>query len=106
MNMEEEEEKLLSTIAASDPNAEPAPMTTDSDSDSSAAADQPPSAVEYQISDEHKQLRERHQRAKQQLLLKRRASALAVPTNDTAVRSLGRGSGSVEEGGSGFEVGD
>ncbi|KAL6175085.1 hypothetical protein ACLB2K_051728 [Fragaria x ananassa] len=43
--------------------------------------------VEYQISEEQKQLQERHERAKQELLRKRRASALAVPTNDNAVRA-------------------
>ncbi|KAL6123476.1 hypothetical protein ACLB2K_075998 [Fragaria x ananassa] len=91
MEEEEEEEKLLSTIASFEPNGDAAPMTTDSYSDSdSDATDQGAVAsagVEYQISEEQKQLQERHERAKQELLRKRRASALAVPTNDNAVRA-------------------
>ncbi|KAL6222785.1 hypothetical protein ACLB2K_006175 [Fragaria x ananassa] len=91
MEEEEEEEKLLSTIAAFEPNGDAAPMTTDSYSDSdSDAADQGAVAsagVEYQIFEEQKQLQELHERAKKELLRKRRASALAVPTNDNAVRA-------------------
>lgn len=43
-------------------------------------------AAEYEISEESRQARERQEKAKQDFLLKRRAMALAVPTNDNAVR--------------------
>ncbi|KAL8489454.1 hypothetical protein ACS0TY_025376 [Phlomoides rotata] len=42
---------------------------------------------EYEISEESKLIRERHEKAVQELLMKRRAAALAVPTNDNAVRA-------------------
>lgn len=42
---------------------------------------------EYEISEESKLVRERHEKAVQELLMKRRAAALAVPTNDNAVRA-------------------
>ncbi|EYU18680.1 hypothetical protein ABFS82_10G159100 [Erythranthe guttata] len=45
------------------------------------------SAQEYEISEESQIVRERHEKAVQELLMKRRAAALAVPTNDNAVRS-------------------
>ncbi|KAK9291086.1 hypothetical protein L1049_009273 [Liquidambar formosana] len=45
------------------------------------------SAAEYEISEESKLARERQEKAIQELLMKRRASALAVPTNDMAVRA-------------------
>ncbi|XP_077241497.1 WD-40 repeat family protein / small nuclear ribonucleoprotein Prp4p-like protein [Tasmannia lanceolata] len=65
-------------------NSEP----NDSDSDSvhhdSAA---PPSLADYEISEESKMVRERQEKAMQELLTKRRAFALAVPTNDSAVRA-------------------
>ena len=63
---------------------------SDSDSDcddSSRAHAASSSAVEYEISEESRQFRERQEKAKQELLMKRRASALAVPTNDMAVRT-------------------
>ncbi|KAK4837161.1 hypothetical protein QYF36_003268 [Acer negundo] len=41
----------------------------------------------YEISDESRQVRERQEKAIQELLMKRRAAALAVPTNDMAVRA-------------------
>ncbi|XP_010258680.1 PREDICTED: U4/U6 small nuclear ribonucleoprotein PRP4-like protein [Nelumbo nucifera] len=56
---------------------------TDSDSDHEAAA----SSVDYEISEESKQVRERQEKAMQELMMKRRAYALAVPTNDSAVRA-------------------
>ncbi|KAK6941770.1 Pre-mRNA processing factor 4 (PRP4)-like [Dillenia turbinata] len=45
------------------------------------------SAAEYEISEESKLVRERQEKAMQELMMKRRASALAVPTNDMAVRA-------------------
>ncbi|MED6220180.1 hypothetical protein PIB30_042320 [Stylosanthes scabra] len=44
-------------------------------------------AGEYEISEESRQVRERQEKARQELMLKRRAAALAVPTNDMAVRA-------------------
>lgn len=43
--------------------------------------------MEYEVSEESRQLRERHEKAVQDLLNKRRAYAMAVPTNDSAVRA-------------------
>lgn len=57
---------------------------SDSDRDDSGHAR---TAVEYEISEESRLFRERQEKAKQELLMKRRASALAVPTNDLAVRT-------------------
>lgn len=45
------------------------------------------SAPEYEISEESRQVRERQERAMQEFLMKRRAAALAVPTNDMSVRT-------------------
>lgn len=94
MTMEEEEEKLLSSIAATEPqNGEAAAASTTDDSDSDEEAGRQgdssavPGGVGYEISEESKAVRERQERAMQQLLMKRRASALAVPTNDNAVRT-------------------
>lgn len=42
---------------------------------------------EYEISEESRLVRERQEKARQELMLKRRAAALAVPTNDMAVRA-------------------
>ncbi|KAK6124658.1 hypothetical protein DH2020_041598 [Rehmannia glutinosa] len=64
--------------------------TSDSDSDqeesgpSRAAGG---STQEYEISEESRLVRERQEKAVQELLMKRRAAALAVPTNDNAVRA-------------------
>uniref|UniRef100_A0A0D3FIK2 Pre-mRNA processing factor 4 (PRP4)-like domain-containing protein n=1 Tax=Oryza barthii TaxID=65489 RepID=A0A0D3FIK2_9ORYZ len=44
-------------------------------------------AAEYEVSDDHRAARERHERAVQELLQRRRAFAMAVPTNDSAVRA-------------------
>lgn len=43
--------------------------------------------AEYEVSDDHRAARERHERAVQELLQRRRAYAMAVPTNDSAVRA-------------------
>ncbi|VAH91452.1 unnamed protein product [Triticum turgidum subsp. durum] len=51
----------------------------------SAAADD--DEVDYEVSDDHRAARERHERAVQELLQRRRAYAMAVPTNDSAVRA-------------------
>ncbi|KAL6987222.1 hypothetical protein U1Q18_012973 [Sarracenia purpurea var. burkii] len=45
------------------------------------------SAAEYEVSEQSRQVRERQEKAMQELLMKRRAAALAVPTNDMAVRA-------------------
>ncbi|KAH9290001.1 hypothetical protein KI387_034118, partial [Taxus chinensis] len=45
------------------------------------------SAADYEISEESRKVRERQEQAVQELLMRRRAYALAVPTNDSAVRT-------------------
>jgi len=45
------------------------------------------SSVEYEITEESRQVRERQEKAMRDLMMKRRAAALAVPTNDMAVRT-------------------
>lgn len=42
---------------------------------------------DYEVSEGSRQVRERQQKAMQELMMKRRAAALAVPTNDMAVRA-------------------
>ncbi|KAL8154323.1 LOW QUALITY PROTEIN: hypothetical protein V2J09_012083, partial [Rumex salicifolius] len=44
-------------------------------------------SLEYEITEESRQVRERHEKAMQDFMLKRRAAALAVPTNDMSVRA-------------------
>ncbi|KAL0453160.1 UNVERIFIED_CONTAM: U4/U6 small nuclear ribonucleoprotein PRP4-like protein [Sesamum latifolium] len=64
--------------------------TTDSDSDQEESGSNRAAAgstQEYEISEESRQVRERQEKAVQELLMKRRAAALAVPTNDNAVRA-------------------
>lgn len=61
--------------------------TSDSESDHDDSGPTRASAVEYEISEESRQVRERQEKAMQDLLMKRRAAALAVPTNDMAVRA-------------------
>lgn len=63
-----------------------APSSTGSDSERESSAP-PHSIADYEISDASRQARERQERAVQELLLKRRAFAMAVPTNDSAVRA-------------------
>ncbi|KAL0359580.1 UNVERIFIED_CONTAM: U4/U6 small nuclear ribonucleoprotein PRP4-like protein [Sesamum angustifolium] len=63
---------------------------TDSDSDQEESGSNRAAAgstQEYEISEESRQVRERQEKAVQELLMKRRAAALAVPTNDNAVRA-------------------
>ncbi|XVF01582.1 hypothetical protein REPUB_Repub04eG0101100 [Reevesia pubescens] len=59
--------------------------TSDSDSDNEDEGGA--IAGEYEISEESRLVRERQEKAMQELLMKRRAAALAVPTNDMAVRT-------------------
>lgn len=60
---------------------------SDSDPDESGSGAMAASAQEYEISEESRLVRERQEKAMQELLLKRRAAALAVPTNGMAVRA-------------------
>ncbi|KAK1404533.1 U4/U6 small nuclear ribonucleoprotein PRP4-like protein [Heracleum sosnowskyi] len=57
---------------------------TDSDQDDSGAQR---TTADYEISEESRLVRERQEKAMQDFLMKRRAAALAVPTNDLAVRA-------------------
>ncbi|XP_038991242.1 U4/U6 small nuclear ribonucleoprotein PRP4-like protein isoform X2 [Hibiscus syriacus] len=57
------------------------------DSDSDHEDDGRATGGEYEISEESRLVRERQEKAMQDLLMKRRAAALAVPTNDMAVRT-------------------
>ncbi|KAL1351220.1 hypothetical protein HN51_015157 [Arachis hypogaea] len=60
----------------------------DSDSDNDDAGGRVnQGAGEYEISEESRLVRERQEKAMQELMMKRRAAALAVPTNDMAVRA-------------------
>ncbi|XP_072982697.1 U4/U6 small nuclear ribonucleoprotein PRP4-like protein [Typha latifolia] len=59
--------------------------TAGSDSDREGSI--PPGADDYEISEESRLARERQEKAVQELLMKRRAYAMAVPTNDSAVRA-------------------
>lgn len=68
-------------------NGEVGTSDSDSDADDLGPARATASSVEYEISEESKQVRERQEKAMQELLMKRRAAALAVPTNDMAVRA-------------------
>ncbi|XVE66544.1 hypothetical protein DITRI_Ditri08aG0087500 [Diplodiscus trichospermus] len=58
-----------------------------SDSDSDHEDEGRTTTGEYEISEESRLVRERQEKAMQELLMKRRAAALAVPTNDMAVRA-------------------
>lgn len=60
---------------------------TDSDQDDSGAQRTTAGSAEYEISEESRLVRERQEKAMQEFLMKRRAAALAVPTNDLAVRA-------------------
>ncbi|TQE05822.1 hypothetical protein C1H46_008505 [Malus baccata] len=103
-----EEEKPLSTVM--DPSVAAPPLaplrapvltpppqngearTSTSDSDDSDLEEPPrPTGVvsggEYKTSEESRVVREQQEKTMQELLMKRRASALAVPTNDMAVRA-------------------
>lgn len=60
---------------------------SDSDHDESKVPRTTAASAEYEISEESRLIRERQERAMQEFLMKRRAAALAVPTNDMAVRA-------------------
>lgn len=68
-------------------NGEMRTSDSDSDVDSDPGRIVSGSTVEYEISEESRQVRERQEKAMQELMMKRRATALAVPTNDMAVRA-------------------
>ncbi|KAJ4766799.1 hypothetical protein LUZ62_077174 [Rhynchospora pubera] len=61
----------------------PPSIPTPTPASTSDADDEP----KYVVSEASRQAKERHDKAVQELLLKRRAFAIAVPTNDSAVRS-------------------
>lgn len=60
---------------------------SDSGHDDISPMDAASSAPEYEVSEQSRLAKERQEKAIQEHLLKRRASALAVPTNDMAVRA-------------------
>ena len=64
-----------------------APAPGAASTSAAAAGDEDDDEVEYEVSDDHRAARERHERAVQELLQRRRAYAMAVPTNDSAVRA-------------------
>ncbi|KAK9053935.1 hypothetical protein SSX86_025010 [Deinandra increscens subsp. villosa] len=66
------------------PNGETAKKTNEAADSDEDGADSPP---EYEVSEESRLYREKQEKAKQDFLMKQRAAALAVPTNDKAVRS-------------------
>ncbi|KAF5756766.1 putative transcription factor WD40-like family [Helianthus annuus] len=66
------------------PNGETAKKTTE---DAASDEDGDDSGPEYEVSEESRLFREKKEKAKQDFLMKQRAAALAVPTNDKAVRS-------------------
>ncbi|XP_042432757.1 U4/U6 small nuclear ribonucleoprotein PRP4-like protein [Zingiber officinale] len=67
------------------PRATRAPSVgSDSDREGSLSR---PSADDYEVSEESRLARERQEKLVQELLMKRRAYAMAVPTNDAAVRA-------------------
>lgn len=61
--------------------------SSDSDSDDGADTRINKGTGEYEISEESRLVRERQEKAMQDLMMRRRAAALAVPTNDMAVRA-------------------
>lgn len=66
------------------PNGETAKKATEK---AGSDEDGDDSSPEYEISEESRLFREKQEKAKQDFLMKQRAAALAVPTNDKAVRS-------------------
>ncbi|KAM7271488.1 hypothetical protein ACFE04_030702 [Oxalis oulophora] len=72
-------------IPAGSQNGERVASDSDSDQDDSVPTRAP--GGDFEISEESKLVRERQEKAMQDLLMKRRAAALAVPTNDMAVRT-------------------
>uniref|UniRef100_A0A1D1XK98 U4/U6 small nuclear ribonucleoprotein PRP4-like protein n=1 Tax=Anthurium amnicola TaxID=1678845 RepID=A0A1D1XK98_9ARAE len=79
----------LAAIPRPPPAATPAPADG-SESDREGSSPPPHSSAaadEYEISEESRAVRERQEKARQELLLKRKAYAMAVPTNPEAVRA-------------------
>lgn len=68
-------------------NGEVGSSDSDSDDDDGADTRINKGTGEYEISEESRLVRERHEKAMQDLMMRRRAAALAVPTNDMAVRA-------------------
>lgn len=67
-------------------NGEVGSSDSDSDNDDSGTRINQGTG-QYEISEESRLVRERQEKAMQELMMKRRAAALAVPTNDLAVRA-------------------
>lgn len=68
-------------------NGEVGSSDSDSDDDDGADTRINKGTGEYEISEESRLVRERQEKAMQDLMMRRRAAALAVPTNDMAVRA-------------------
>lgn len=69
-------------------NGEARASDLDSDHDDSSPTQTASAPTgEYEVSEESRLVRERQEKAIQELMMKRRAQALAVPTNDMAVRT-------------------
>ncbi|KAI6696830.1 hypothetical protein NL676_016949 [Syzygium grande] len=72
------------------PKKEEAGSSSDSESDdddAGRAGAVPGSTAEYEITEERRPVWERHEKAMQDLMMKRCGAALAVPTNDKAVHA-------------------
>ncbi|XP_057813024.2 U4/U6 small nuclear ribonucleoprotein PRP4-like protein isoform X2 [Cryptomeria japonica] len=72
-----------------DSNDEQGPDSDSKDESPSSSPEHPDdsSAADYEITEEIRKVRERQDQLVQELLMRRRAYALAVPTNDSAVRA-------------------
>jgi len=68
-------------------NGEVGSSDSDSDDDDDTDTRINKGTGEYEISEESRLVRERQEKAMQDLMMRRRAAALAVPTNDMAVRA-------------------
>ncbi|KAL6649945.1 hypothetical protein ACP70R_014169 [Stipagrostis hirtigluma subsp. patula] len=77
----------IAPIPVPPPRAPAAPAAAAVASTSAGASSSGAGEPEYEVSDDHRAARERHERAVQELLQRRRAYAMAVPTNDSAVRA-------------------
>ena len=72
-----------------DSTDEQGPDSDSKDSSPSLSPERPDhsSAADYEITDEIRKAKERQEQLVQELLMRRRAYAMAVPTNDSAVRA-------------------
>lgn len=77
----------IPTIAPIPRPLAPLPSIRPPNGDAVSDEDGADSGPEYEISEESRLFREKQEKAKQDFLMKKRAAALAVPTNDNAVRS-------------------